>query len=105
MAGVFARFNNGNFENPYSDIKNLSQTRILREYIKEFDFLFNKIEPCEEVVVGIFIGGLRKEIKSMVLMLQPCYLREAGLEDKKKITITCVLLCWEVSTFIILPRR
>lgn len=68
---ISARFSNRPYENPYSDLKNLSQTGTLREYIKEFDFLFNKAELREEVAVGMFVGGLKKEIQGMVLLLQP----------------------------------
>lgn len=39
--------------------------------------MFNKVNLCEEVAVSMFIGGLKKEIQSVVSMLQRRYLREA----------------------------
>lgn len=77
VVDVSAKFSNRPYENSYSDIKSLSQTRTLQKYIKEFDFLYNKMELREEVAVGMFMGGLHKEIRSMDLLRQPQYLRQA----------------------------
>lgn len=49
----------------------------LREYIDTFDKLCNKVELHEEVIIEMFVGGLRKEIHSMVLLSHPKSLKEA----------------------------
>lgn len=61
-----ARFTNVQHSNLMVQLKQLSQTSIVHNYIEAFDKLTAKVDISEMMVMNCFLGGLRPEIQSIV---------------------------------------
>ena len=77
MKALKSRFGERAYEDPMADLKSLTQTGSLQEYMEEFDVLFNKVTLTEEYFLSCFLSGLKEEIKIPVKMIGPSSLQQA----------------------------
>ncbi|XP_022032970.1 uncharacterized protein LOC110934084 [Helianthus annuus] len=71
------RFSTRLSEEPMEDLKNLQQTSTLQEYCEAFDALLYRVVLCEEYAAGLFIAGLKPEIRCLVKIFKPKTVRDA----------------------------
>ena len=58
--------------NPFSQLKLLRQTTIIDGYVEAFEILTVQVPLLtEEQYMGLFLGGLRKDIRLKVLAFEP----------------------------------
>ncbi|XP_021974525.1 uncharacterized protein LOC110869591 [Helianthus annuus] len=65
------RFSNRLNEEPIEELKNLQQTGSLQEYCEAFDALLNRVKLCEEYAAGLFVAGIKPEVRCLVKMFKP----------------------------------
>ncbi|XP_076897480.1 uncharacterized protein LOC143550772 [Bidens hawaiensis] len=73
---ILNRFSTRLSENPIEDLKNLQQTGTLQDYCEAFDALLNKVQLCESYAAGLFIAGLKPEIRCLVKIFKPQTIRD-----------------------------
>ncbi|KAF1869880.1 hypothetical protein Lal_00017457 [Lupinus albus] len=58
--------------NPFEELKDLSQTGNVEEYVSDFEYISSQVDRLpEEQYLGYFLGGLRPEIRLKVRTLNP----------------------------------
>ena len=62
---------------PMADLKSLTQTGSLQEYMKEFDILSNKVTLTEEYSLSCFLSGLKDKIHIPLRMFGSRSLQQA----------------------------
>lgn len=63
---------------PAEELKNLRQTGVVREYTNAFDALLTKVgQLLEDIMIGMFVGGLFPDIRARVRDIHPTDLEEA----------------------------
>lgn len=71
------RFGERIYDNPMANLKKLTQTGELMEYIEAFDVCAHKTTLSESNILDCFISGLKDELSYPVLMQGPKTLQEA----------------------------
>ncbi|GAV63614.1 gag-asp_proteas domain-containing protein [Cephalotus follicularis] len=68
---ISCRFGDLAYEDPLVDLKNLSQTSYVVDYMDAFDTFLNKTELSNENAISLFLGGLRPEIQLPLRLFNP----------------------------------
>nr|GEU82867.1 hypothetical protein [Tanacetum cinerariifolium] len=77
------------YDDPIVELKNLKQTGSVQTYQEAFEALLNRVDLHELVVVSMFIGGLKPDVKTPIRMFQATTLSETyGLARMQEATNT-----------------
>lgn len=77
-------------ETPVEELKNLRQTGIVREYTNAFDALLTKVGQLpEDIMLGIYMGGLFPDIRARVRFMRPTSLDEAQQFAQLQEDVSC----------------
>nr|GEU89675.1 gypsy/Ty3 retroelement polyprotein [Tanacetum cinerariifolium] len=77
------------YDDPIVELKNLKQTGSVQTYQEAFKALLNRVDLPELVVMSIFIGGLKPEVRTLIRMFQATTLSETyGLARMQEATNT-----------------
>ncbi|WVZ12247.1 hypothetical protein V8G54_016777, partial [Vigna mungo] len=69
---LIGRYGGRTSGNPFEELKDLSQTGSVDEYLAEFEYISSQVSRLpEEQYLGYFIGGLRLEIRRRVRTFNP----------------------------------
>ncbi|GKC64286.1 putative mitochondrial protein [Tanacetum coccineum] len=58
------------YDDPIVELKNLKQTGSVQHYQETFKALLNKVDLLEPIVVSMFMGGLKSEVGTPMIMFQ-----------------------------------
>ena len=72
-----ARFSEGEFIDPMSELVSLKQANTVEEYYEEFEALLNLLNLSDEYSLSIFISNLKQDISRSVRLFQPKTLTHA----------------------------
>nr|GEW68475.1 putative ribonuclease H-like domain-containing protein [Tanacetum cinerariifolium] len=64
------------YDDPIVELKNLKQTGSVQTYQEAFEALLNRVDLHKLVAVSMFIGGLKPEVKTLMIMFQATTLSE-----------------------------
>lgn len=84
MRSLLNRFSTRLLEEPIEGLKHLQQTGTLQSYCDSFDGLLNRVKLCEEYASGLFVAGLKPEIRCLVKVFKPKNIRDAMAMAKQQ---------------------